>query len=326
MNDIQLEKFLIAYGDTEEIRIPALGNIKGYVSDKLNNDILEIIQGNMHSSMIPFYKKLLNERRLIPFVYRSNSVYDLLDDIKSMVFDPIFNRNNLMKKSFYAFYTSEEDRVYLALSNIKNIFQHVDNEWMSLIIEHELMHFTSHRANNTFGAIWKNVFDEFYFHLFNYYNTENDSVLEKFVKGYSQNLYKILLSYEKGDMNKILKNIIQLYTVKSKKILNTNMSKIKRYNFNVYFDNATDLIGKFLTLIFTGRTDNAIRLLAQYDYLIFYNLIDAYTKMDKNNPVYNRTLFYQEYFAPSEVAAILSMGRKYKKETQESIKALVKTF
>lgn len=325
--DIMLEKFFLSYGDTKKVYLKSL-SMDVYISDKLNDDIIKLFSQSKYKEILPFISKLIKNGKIVPFVYSKSTLRELFSHISSSILDPFMNRNNLKHQLFYAFYTPDENKVYIAISNITNLFSYANNEFVASIIIHELMHYSASNINKQFYSIWYTTFFRFYTLTFEFYmlitknyNREIEIACEKL----SKQLISIASDMENFHKNfdSNVRKLIQFYynIPKRLKELIPNI-QVRFSHYYKYISITSILIANLIMYALRSDMDKLSDLIQKHFVYVLYNLVQSYNSFDKNNKFYKKTLFYQEYFLTSEIAAILSMGDKYLYHVYKTLKIL----
>lgn len=304
--DINLENFVWDEDQLSEVfalpvGLKSVANLDGeklYGSEKLNSSFLKAVSKNARvKPVMNKIAKLIDQNKINPVFYEKG----MIKFAAWKVFAP------LNQKYTVAFYVLSLNKVYLILSNAANIFTHIPNDMVSMLMVHELMHMFAKTNEAQFKAIWMDTFIQYYsmvFHImFNTDPKKHHAIIKKAINHQIKHF----------DNVRTLKGVPGSVFVKLKSILSElkSGSPLKKEQFeerlNMYI---------YLGYLYRLDTEKWTR-----EWKKFSSIVDILKLAYKNafNLPWTSSICTQEILIPSEVAAICSEYPPFFKKAHQSI-------
>ncbi|MHA1802261.1 MAG: hypothetical protein ACTSWJ_11035 [Candidatus Heimdallarchaeaceae archaeon] len=276
-----------------------LNGEKLYGSERLNASFLKAVSKNARiKPVINQISRLVDKGKINPVFYDKG----LLKFVAWKVFAP------LNQKYSVAFYVLKSDKVYLVLSNTANIFTHVPNDMVSMLMVHELIHMFAKSKPEQFKAIWMDTFIEYYKQVyFILFDIEKQNIPTPLMKKIINHQIKFF------DSVRTLKGVPASAFMKYKGMMMELQTKspLSPKQFE-------ELVSLYIYLGYLHRSDtsrwakewkrfNSIVQILRLGYRHAFNL------------PYTSSICTQEIIIPSEVAAICSEYPKFFKKAHQSI-------
>jgi hypothetical protein len=277
-----------------------LNGEKLYGSEKLNQIFLKAVAKNRRvKPIINKISNLIDDKRINPVFYEKG----MLKFIAWKVFAP------LNQKYSMAFYVPKYNKIYLVLSNSANIFTHIPNDIISLLMIHELMHMFAKSKQSQFKNIWMDTFIKYYTEIYNMlFNVPKNEIDPKYIEKIVNHQIKYF------DTNRNFTPASAF--LKYKKMLSElkDKSPLEDKKFDLILDYYI-----FLGYLYRSDQNRWAKEWTKY-YHIVKILEMAYKRAFNFKNV--TTMCTQEILIPSEVAAICSENPKFFKKAHQSISKL----
>jgi len=305
---INLENFVWDENQLSEIfalpiglkSVADLNGEKLYGSEKLNQSFLKAVAKNIRiKPVINKVSKLIENGKINPVFYEKG----FLKFAAWKIFAPLNQRYSM------AFYVLKSDKIYLVLSNVANLFTHIPNDMVSMLMVHELMHMFAKNKKSQFKNIWMDTFIKYYTEVYNMlFNIPKKEIDPKHIEKIVNHQIKFF------DTNR---NFIPASAyLKYKKMLSEfkDKSPLEDKKFNLLLDYYI-----FLGYLYRSDPTRWSREWKNYAGMIEI-LRSAYIRAFNFRNL--TTICTQEINVPSEVAAICSENPKFFKKAQQSISKL----
>jgi len=313
-NIISIEEF--AYPGKEGKKVIDLetryGVIKLYHSKQMTDEMIQIVSKN--KLLTPFKDKIigaLQKEIIYPVRYNKSYLSFLVTKVK------VFMLNNL---SVYAnkyieaaciagFFTPEKNKIYLLIDNQTSILNNLREEDVAFLILHELSHYCAYNYKSAYFNATKNQIVGFYKGF--YESMLEIKNCEKELLNYAKQVY---VKCEQAD-NVSVKTPIKLINDYIKPLQNKSDIDLDDYNSRL---KDWIMFPLFYILQYGYPGDSKFNR----RYAFFHRTcIKAYLNylrcpLDK----IRYTLFYQEFFAPSEIPAIGSTNPNNSKSYMKLLK------
>jgi len=287
------------YGDIEEIELSEDGDLlkTGYTSNYVKNIIKDqVMRQNKKFEVIQdSLIRLIDNGVITPVMFTDSESFNIL---------ATQSNNYQYEKRIMGFYENERNRIFLLLNNVSvgGMGSACNSGIISLIL-HELMHYAYQNLINDYMVIFNTYIQTFYSDFFNHYykmDIPKDQV-EKYVKS----LYKLEKNGKAGDMIDNLNDILEYAQEKGDKNLAYMNSKAFEKLF-MYLSEPlkNDTGAKIAQLSKSFFTESM--LVAYEKTFCSMNKEIAQRYLTQNDSVKFNSVFYQEFIATSEVAAMLA--------------------
>jgi|TARA_Y100000310_G_scaffold339250_1_gene431373 hypothetical protein len=286
MDKLINEKFGFSLAPVGLHKVDKIGGHPVYSSDKLKKTFIEALENQkILKPVIKDIERLIAKKKIIPCYTEKN----LLNVIMRKAF------SNAIDNSTYGLYEVKRKKIYILFDANVKYFMWLDNEVLSQVVIHELMHYHAMNYVSQFYSSFKSDLEKYYREFLKLYlrvNTSKvkvSSIINFCVKEFESDskfsrnsIFKLSKVYDK-----VLKEVIPDKETRKREIVNI-LSVIKVYILNM---------DAFASNVQRGDP-KTIKLLV--------SLLYAYKALGVKNPA---TLPIQEIIFPSEVIAIQTSKR-----------------
>jgi len=317
-NPIIKESFLVNYGTLQPVKL-FNGSLEGYTSDKLKDFIVKAVKKSSFSGVTSLTEKLISENKIVPVVLNKGFFKAALSKVYHFILDELMIETDAEKRFTFAYYTPMDNKVYLILTNEANILSWIKDENMAYTVFHELMHYAAANELNDFYKIWGNFFVDFYKKFFEkqYKIFTGNEMSHKT----SLELKDVIVSYYLKTLRNVDKKLLKPEQIRSlyNSILKIYSTKHKTELYQLFLSNDVEKNAQvemcfdvMFSIVFNGLTNtNKLYDLMRYHQVrdSINNMTNNYANMNASSFFSKRSFTYQEFFIPSEIAAV-SIGSK----------------
>ena len=313
--DLQLqESRLFLYGDLQPITL--FEDKEGYTSDKLKSHLVTIFENSKYKKIAPFITELIKRDIIIPCVVHSNIIGTIIDKIMFKVMDFLKIAEDYETRKVVAYFTNDENKVYVIITNQTDMTAWIDDKDTAYSIMHEMMHYIAFNKPDQFYSVWKDFFVLFYAKFFESLLTGVKLDYDKYKKviyPYINNVHVPLLfqmDSNKENQVKVINLILHSYIPGRSSLFNRMTPLFSTTKERKFIARVLNVMGYIVYQAFMDSN----RLHTEYttEPLLNYNINTmwrTYKQMGVSSDASNSSLTYQEFFLPSEIAAI-SIGSK----------------
>jgi len=287
------------YGDIEEIELSADGDLlrTGYTSNYVKNIIKDqvILQNKKFEVIQDSLVRLIDNGVITPVMFTDNESFNIL---------ATQSNNFEYEKRIMGFYENERNRIFLLLNNVSiGGMGSASNSGIISLILHELMHYAYQNLLNDYMSIFNTYIQSFYSDFFKHYYKMDipKNLLEPYVKS----LYKMEKNNKTGDMVDKLNVILEYAQEKGDKNLAYMNSKVFEKLFMYLSEPLKNDTGTKIAKLSKSFFTESM-LVAYEKTFCSMNKEIAQRYLTQNDSVKFNSVFYQEFIATSEVAAMLA--------------------
>lgn len=261
--------------------VAKVGGEELYGSESLNMSFLKSMsEVSKVSPLLKTITKLVMTKNIIPCWMNSN----ILKIIKFKILAPAY------KKSGAAFYYPSNKTIYVLIDNNINMFGFSSNNWISILVVHEMCHMAVTKNPSSFMSTFKPILIEFYQNYFveALKLKENPNVL-KFIN-FIYKTFDVSGAF-KFSMFKKYRELLEEFKP---------LTVLKEHEFELISNLIVNVCvtSNYSFQSFTSNLRNYVPVLSP--------IRAAYRHMIGNKILNIDSMVYQELFIPSEVIAILS--------------------
>jgi hypothetical protein len=287
-----LEEIELSSESSSELLVK--GFTSKYVKDILKEQVIK--QSKNISSLHGPLCKLIDRDIITPVMFTNNDDYGYLVE-ETHYFD--------YEKRIMGFYDCNRNRIFLILNNLSiGASGSIPNSSILSLIVHELMHYSYQNAekdykklfNDLMLTFYKTFFDEYFFMKY------DDKLISKYVKS----LYHLESNSDAGPMLNALNNLLNIaQTDTTQKDLAFMNFKALQKLFDCLSQDIKNDVGIKISEI--SRTFFTESMLKSYHKTFKTISPELSSRIEncKDQPKFS-SIFYQEFIASSEVAAILA--------------------
>ena len=257
--------------------VATIEGTKIYTSNKLRKQFLEAIKNQKLTKVVyPTLESLTNQAKIIPCYSKSGLISFLVYKLFGSKVD----------KSLCAFYYPDTNKVYMLFDNNVEYLAWANDEWLSIVLFHELQHYAAKNLRMKFFNLHKSFLLSFYQYHYEYYFE-----IKKLKKSYVAPILKQII---KGELSHAEADIF--------KVLVANEKAMMKYigPHTEHITKKTQQYSRIVYLYLVNR-DRYMKLLAQRDKEVMkfhFSFDNAYEKL--GYPKLS-SFFGQEAYAPSEI-------------------------
>jgi hypothetical protein len=278
-------------------KVATVNDIDLYGSDSLNEKVIEAIkESSLTKPVEKEITQLIEEKRIVPVFSNSG----MLKHLSAKIFPE--NKTHI---SVLAYFNTTDKKIYLAIDNNINLVGYINNNEISKLVLHELIHMISNLKPYYFLNKFKENLNIFYVELFKkLFELKDSKNVDDIIEDICKELY----------IETEIKREISLKKLKSKFYLLKNYSNLKGSKFDKILLDYFRIINFHFTEQYDLLFSNQYSYILKQPYLIYKDKFGFYPE-DKS--------CVQELMIPSEIESTIAENNP-NEEIYSSIKILIK--